>query len=54
MCVGVCAGAGETLCAGKLEEPEHLLDPQSERPGNESSAPAVANHDLEAAKSEQD
>lgn len=46
MCVGVCAGAGGTLCAGRPGELEHLLDRQSGRPGSESLTLAAVGHDL--------
>ncbi len=46
MCVGVCAGAGGTPCAGRPGELERLLDRQSVRPGSESLTLAAVGHDL--------
>lgn len=47
MCVGVCAGAGGTPCAGRPGELVLLLDLQSGRPGTESLTPAAVGRDLE-------
>lgn len=46
MCVGVCAGAGGTPCAGSPGELERLLDQQSVRPRSESLTLAAVGHDL--------
>lgn len=53
MCVGVCAGAGGTPCAGRPGKLVLLLDQQTGRQGTESLTPAAVGRDLEDAQEKQ-
>jgi hypothetical protein len=53
VCVGVCAGAGGTPCAGRPGKLVLLLDQQSGRPGTESLTPVAVGRGLEGAQEKQ-